>query len=210
MAGDAPPSPVDPAPGGPWRIDELARRAGLTVDTVRFYRREGLLPPDRARGRSRLYGPEHLRRLAQVRLLRRRRVGVAAIRELAAGGLLDLLSPPPPVAGPFDAEALAAASGLRRDVVDRLVRAGVLGRGAFDDDDLRVAAAAGRLERALGPDGVVRVAAFCARLADAAAPRLAALVGPAGAGPEVELGPLLEALLRRAVARAGATATRTA
>ena len=27
------------------RIDELARRAGLTVDTIRFYQREGLLPP---------------------------------------------------------------------------------------------------------------------------------------------------------------------
>ena len=32
---------------GCWRIDELAQRAGLTVDTIRYYAREGLLaPPD--------------------------------------------------------------------------------------------------------------------------------------------------------------------
>ena len=28
-----------------WRIDELAQQAGLTVDTIRYYAREGLLPP---------------------------------------------------------------------------------------------------------------------------------------------------------------------
>ena len=32
-----------------WRIDELAQQAGLTVDTIRYYAREGLLePPEQA------------------------------------------------------------------------------------------------------------------------------------------------------------------
>ena len=26
-----------------WRIDELAQRAGVAVDTIRYYQREGLL-----------------------------------------------------------------------------------------------------------------------------------------------------------------------
>ena len=27
-----------------WRIEDLAHKAGMTVDTVRYYQREGLLP----------------------------------------------------------------------------------------------------------------------------------------------------------------------
>ena len=42
------------------RIDELARRAGLTVDTIRFYQREGLLPPAARAGRAKVYGQDHL------------------------------------------------------------------------------------------------------------------------------------------------------
>ena len=33
-----------------WRIDELAQKAGLTVDTIRYYAREGLLPPPERAG----------------------------------------------------------------------------------------------------------------------------------------------------------------
>ena len=46
------------------RIDELARRSGLTVDTIRFYQREGLLPPAARAGRAKVYGQDHLDRLA--------------------------------------------------------------------------------------------------------------------------------------------------
>jgi len=54
------------------RIDELARRAGLTVDTIRFYQREGLLPPAQRAGRAKVYGQDHLARLAQIRDLQTR------------------------------------------------------------------------------------------------------------------------------------------
>ena len=37
-----------------WRIDELAQRAGVTVDTIRYYARERLLPPPRRVGRHKL------------------------------------------------------------------------------------------------------------------------------------------------------------
>ena len=38
--------------GNPWRIDDLAQRAGLTVDTVRYYQAQGLLPPAERCARS--------------------------------------------------------------------------------------------------------------------------------------------------------------
>ena len=63
-----------------WRIDELAQRAGVTVDTIRYYAREQLLPPPERAGRHKLYGPEHLDRLTQIRDLQAQRFSLAAIR----------------------------------------------------------------------------------------------------------------------------------
>ena len=34
------------------RIDDLAQRSGLTVDTIRYYAREGLLPPAEKSGKK--------------------------------------------------------------------------------------------------------------------------------------------------------------
>ncbi|HZF13062.1 MAG TPA: MerR family transcriptional regulator [Thermoanaerobaculia bacterium] len=57
-------------PGGePLRAGELARRAGVSKDTLRFYERRGLLPrPRRLANNYRLYPPEAL---AQVLWIRR-------------------------------------------------------------------------------------------------------------------------------------------
>ncbi|MFD5748080.1 MerR family transcriptional regulator [Streptomyces sp. NPDC127033] len=56
---------------GTWSIGELARRAGVTVKTVRFYSDRGLLPETaRSSGGHRRYGPEALDRLRLIRSLR--------------------------------------------------------------------------------------------------------------------------------------------
>lgn len=47
-------------------VDQLADRSGVTVRTIRFYAGRGLLPPPRLRGRTGLYGPDHLARLELV------------------------------------------------------------------------------------------------------------------------------------------------
>src|SRR5512144_2442890 len=65
-----------------WRIDDLARRADVTVDTIRYYQREGLLPAAARAGRSNLYGPSHLERLERIKDLQGRRFSLAAIRAL--------------------------------------------------------------------------------------------------------------------------------
>src|ERR1700704_1133055 len=65
-----------------WRIDELAQKAGLTVDTIRYYAREGLLDPPVKQGRNRLYGPDHLERLERICELRGQRFSLAAIKAI--------------------------------------------------------------------------------------------------------------------------------
>jgi len=47
-------------------IDQLAQRTGITVRTIRYYAGRGLLPPPRLRGRTGLYGRDHVARLDLV------------------------------------------------------------------------------------------------------------------------------------------------
>ena len=57
------PSPSD---HGLLTIDQLAERTGITVRTIRYYAGRGLLPPPQLRGRTGLYGPDHIARLELV------------------------------------------------------------------------------------------------------------------------------------------------
>lgn len=46
------------------KIGELAKRTGATVETIRYYEKEGLLPePSRSAGNYRLYDDTHIERL---------------------------------------------------------------------------------------------------------------------------------------------------
>src|SRR5207245_11594921 len=52
----------------PLRSGELARRAGVSPDTLRHYERRGLLPrPQRSSAGYRLYSPEALSRVRPIR-----------------------------------------------------------------------------------------------------------------------------------------------
>lgn len=54
--------------GKTMKIGELALAAQSRVETIRYYEREGLLPQaPRSEGNYRIYGPEHVERLAFVR-----------------------------------------------------------------------------------------------------------------------------------------------
>jgi Cd(II)/Pb(II)-responsive transcriptional regulator len=65
------------------RIGELAKKAGVDVQTVRYYEREGLLAaPSRTASGYRAYGPEHLERLNFVRHCRSLDMPVAEIKRL--------------------------------------------------------------------------------------------------------------------------------
>jgi hypothetical protein len=130
-----------------WRIDDLAQRSGTTVDTIRFYQREGLLPPAERRGRTLVYGPEHLERLERIRDLQARHFTLKAIRALAEEGRLHLLDQLF-VDGErrLSREELIEESGLEPRFVAELEMLGVLlppelhGALAYDGDDLAVLA----------------------------------------------------------------------
>ena len=64
-------------------IGAAAREAGCKVQTLRYYEDLGLLPkPLRTRGNQRVYGAEHLKRLAFIRHARELGFPLEAIREL--------------------------------------------------------------------------------------------------------------------------------
>jgi Cd(II)/Pb(II)-responsive transcriptional regulator len=65
------------------RIGELARQAGVDVQTVRYYEREGLLEaPARTASGYRAYGPQHLERLNFVRHCRSLDMSLAEVKRL--------------------------------------------------------------------------------------------------------------------------------
>jgi DNA-binding transcriptional MerR regulator len=67
-----------------WTVDELARRAGLPVRTIREYQTVGLLHSPRRSGRIGLYEPSHLRRLHLIARLQHRGYSLAGIGDLLA------------------------------------------------------------------------------------------------------------------------------
>ncbi|MGW2898390.1 MerR family transcriptional regulator [Streptomyces sp. NPDC001212] len=64
-------------------MEELARLAGITVRTLRFYRERKLLPPPRREGRIAWYDDHHLARLRTISALLERGHTLSGIAELA-------------------------------------------------------------------------------------------------------------------------------
>lgn len=69
------------------RVEDFAVRAGLSVDTIRFYQKRGLLPPPVREGRIGWYGPEHVERVERIRDLQRQGFTLAVIRRVLDGEL---------------------------------------------------------------------------------------------------------------------------
>jgi len=69
------------------RVEQLAARGDVTVDTIRYYQSKGLLDPPRREGRVAWYGDRHLERLARIRSLQGRGFTLATIVRLVSGEL---------------------------------------------------------------------------------------------------------------------------
>jgi len=127
-----------------WRIDDLAHRADVTVDTVRYYQREGLLPEGERAGRVKLYGPVHLERLERIRDLQGRGFSLAAIRTLLDKdqNLVEGIFADRGEARAYTLDELIERAGIDRQLCAALRASGLLrdpaeyGRDAYDDDDL--------------------------------------------------------------------------
>ena len=77
-------------------MEELARLAGITVRTLRFYRERRLIPPPRREGRIAWYDDHHLARLRTISALLERGHTLTGIAELAEAldhgrGVADLI-----------------------------------------------------------------------------------------------------------------------
>lgn len=66
-----------------YRVEELAREAGVTVRTLRFYRERKLIGPPRREGRIAWYDETHLARLRTISALLERGHTLNGIAELA-------------------------------------------------------------------------------------------------------------------------------
>jgi DNA-binding transcriptional MerR regulator len=127
-----------------WRIDDLAHRADVTVDTVRYYQREALLPEGERAGRVKLYGPVHLERLERIRDLQGRGFSLAAIRTLLDKNqsLVEGIFADRGDARTYTLDELIERAGIDRQLCIALRASGLLrdpaeyGRDAYDDDDL--------------------------------------------------------------------------
>ena len=102
---------------GPLTIAELARLAGVSARTVRYYIAEGLLPPPAGTGQRRSFTYEHVVRLRAIKRLKESYLPLGEIRrQLAALSLSDMdkliaepAEPPPGSAMDYLSRVLASA-----------------------------------------------------------------------------------------------------
>lgn len=74
-----------------YKLEELARAAGTSARTVRYYVQRGLLPAPQFRAKDTVYGAEHLIRLKAIRRLQEAHLPLEAIAtELASRTLVEL------------------------------------------------------------------------------------------------------------------------
>ncbi len=109
-AADTPPAtPEDPAKEREFRMADLAREAGITVRTLRFYRERKLIPAPRREGRIAWYNEHHLARLRTIAALLERGHTLGGIAELLTAfetgrDVGELLGLPSPLLSPWSEE----------------------------------------------------------------------------------------------------------
>jgi DNA-binding transcriptional MerR regulator len=64
-----------------WKLEELAKRAGVSARTIRYYVQRGLLPAPEFHGRDTTYNDHHLSRLKAIRKLQERFLPLDAIEQ---------------------------------------------------------------------------------------------------------------------------------
>lgn len=135
-----------------YGVEELARAAGLRVDTVRFYQARGLLPRPRRAGRRAVYTGAHLARLRRIRSLQQEGLPLDVIRRVlgerrAAGALARALRAEQGSRSLSRAE-LASESGVPEALIRAVEEAGILepvrtgGEVHYTEADLELARAA--------------------------------------------------------------------
>ncbi|MFB7779354.1 MerR family transcriptional regulator [Streptomyces bauhiniae] len=123
-------------------MEELARIAGITVRTLRFYRERRLIPPPRREGRIAWYDDHHLARLRTIAALLERGHTLNGIAELAEAldngrDVADLLGVAPTEEEPVRLTPEELAARFEGDVTpENLAAAMTLGYVGTDGDEI--------------------------------------------------------------------------
>jgi DNA-binding transcriptional MerR regulator len=115
-----------------YRIEQLARTAGVAVDTIRFYQGKGLLEAPRREGRVTWYGEAHVERLKRIKELQQQGFTLTVIQRFLAGELeasdealvAAVTHPTTPQA--LSLGELAERSGVPEPLLKTLEQAGLL------------------------------------------------------------------------------------
>ena len=115
-----------------YRIEQLARAAGVAVDTIRFYQGKGLLEAPRREGRVTFYGDAHVERLKRIRELQQQGFTLTVIQRFLSGELepsdeaLVAAVTHPPAPQTLTLAELAERSGVAEPLLLSLEQAGLL------------------------------------------------------------------------------------
>jgi len=139
-----------------YRVEEVAARAALRVDTIRFYQFRGLLPRPRREGRVAFYDDAHLERLRQIRELVDQGFTLAQIKRLRESEaedrpLLEALVEEHVGERTFSRAELAAEAGIPEQLIGAAEASGLVqplqieGEERFSAADREMALAALRI-----------------------------------------------------------------
>src|SRR5438093_11140125 len=115
-----------------YRIEQLARAAGVAVDTIRFYQGKGLLEAPRREGRVTYYGDVHVERLKRIKELQQQGFTLTVIQRFLSGELepsdeaLVAAVTHPPAPQTLTLADLAERSGVAEPLLLSLEQAGLL------------------------------------------------------------------------------------
>ena len=150
-----------------YRIEQLARAAGVAVDTIRFYQGKGLLEAPRREGRVTWYGESHFERLKRIKELQQQGFTLTVIQRFLAGELeasdeaLVAAVTRPAAPQTLTLNELAERSGVAEPLLLSLEQAGLLvpidggDSRLYPADDLEAIAAGMKLIAAGVPIGAL-------------------------------------------------------
>jgi DNA-binding transcriptional MerR regulator len=150
-----------------YRIEQLARTAGVAVDTIRFYQGKGLLEAPRREGRVTWYGDAHVARLRRIKELQQQGFTLTVIQRFLSGELepsdeaLVAAVTHPAAPRALTLHELAERSGVAEPLLLSLQQAGLLvpAEGGeeplYPADDLEAIAAGMKLIAAGVPIGAL-------------------------------------------------------
>lgn len=137
-----------------YAVEELARAAGVSIDTIRFYQAQGLLDRPKRVGRRAAYGDRHLGRLRRIRELKERGLTLAGIKRVVGPGrtrsdaaLMGALSEGRGTRR-LDRAGLARETGVPEPLIEAVEKSGLVEPlrdaegAAYDEADVELARAA--------------------------------------------------------------------